>query len=185
VRSIQAAGPGTADPRPAGDGPGARPDRGAGCPHSATCSPSPCHGIRHPRRWQRLSRGPVLRQADGGAATVGGLFSVPLSFRVLCDVRGVSELDKLWTLLTEAPSSSTGTGTAPARQRPAPHSAPAPAATPPRAPPKPSSPSVTPPPDQGKHQARRQSAARRPVEPAATRHDTPTPGMPEPSRYPP
>ena len=103
VRSIQAAGPGTADPRPAGDGPGARPDRGAGCPHSATCSPSPCHGIRHPRRWQRLSRGPVLRQADGGAATVGGLFSVPLSFRVLCDVRGVSELDKLWTLLTEAP----------------------------------------------------------------------------------
>lgn len=40
--------------------------------------------------------------AQGPPADMHSQFSVPLSFRVLCDVLGVSELDKLWTLLTEA-----------------------------------------------------------------------------------
>jgi integrase len=55
----------------------------------------------------------------------------------------------------------------------------------PRAPPKPSSPSATSPPDQEKRYPDPAITARRPVEPAATRHDTPASGMPEPGRYPP
>jgi cytochrome P450 monooxygenase len=54
-----------------------------------------------PRIVERVREALDAVLAKGPSADMHSQFSVPLTFRVLCDVLGVSELDKLWTLLTE------------------------------------------------------------------------------------
>lgn len=59
-----------------------------------------------PRIAERVSDAVDVVLAHGPSADMHSQFSMPLSFRVLCDVIGVSELDELWALLSEATSTA-------------------------------------------------------------------------------